>query len=163
MTHAYERQTANLLTAASLVVGERVAAAAASALPLGASAPTALVALESPGAGETIDGLRRVLGLTHSGTVRVVDRLAAAGYVERRTGQDARSVSLALTPAGRRATRRVLAAREAAVEEVLSRLGPADRARIGDLLAAMLAGEPRRSCRLCDVDACRHGRRCPAT
>ena len=93
MSHTHERQAANLLTSLALAVQERVGTAAAATLPHGASAPAALVALESTLAGGTIDALRRVLGLTHSGAVRLVDRLAAAGLVERRVGPDARSVS----------------------------------------------------------------------
>ena len=168
MSHTHERQTANLLTALALAVQERVGAAAAATLPHGASAPAALVALESTLAGGTIDALRRVLGLTHSGTVRLVDRLAAAGLVERRVGPDARSVSLSLTPGGRRAARRVLAAREAAAEELLSALAPSDRAQLTRLLGQVMASaaatpeDARRVCRLCDVAVCLDGRRpCP--
>ena len=164
MSHTYERQAANLLTALSLAVDGRLGAAAAAALPHGASAPAALVALESTLAGGTIDALRRVLGLTHSGAVRLVDRLAADGLVERRVGSDARSVSLWLTPQGRRAARRVSAAREAAAEELLSALAPSDRLELTRLLgrvmtaAARTPEEARRVCRLCEVGVCRDGR-----
>jgi DNA-binding MarR family transcriptional regulator len=158
------------VSAFALAATERIAGATESALPHGASAPAALVALESFAAGETIDGLRRVLGLTHSGTVRVVDRLAAAGLVERRTGVDARSVALSLTPAGRRTARRVMVAREAAAEELLAALSPAERTQFGDLLARILVevvGAPeaaRHACRLCDTEACRGAvRACPMT
>ena len=57
-----------------------------------------------------MDDLRNVLGLTPSGAVRLVDRLAADGYVERRAGADGRSLALRLTPAGSRVARRVLSA-----------------------------------------------------
>jgi DNA-binding MarR family transcriptional regulator len=170
VTHTSERQPANLVSAFALAAGERIRTATEAALAHGASAPAALVALESFAAGETIDGLRRVLGLTHSGTVRVVDRLVAAGLVERRMGPDARSVALSLTPAGRRTARRVMVAREAAAEEPLAALSPAERARLGDLLARVLVevvGAPdaaRHACRLCDVEACRGAvRACPMT
>jgi MarR family transcriptional repressor of emrRAB len=170
VTHTHERQPANLLGALSIAVSERIAGAAAGATVHGASAPAALVALEAPEAGETIDALRRILGITHSGTVRLIDRLAGAGLVERRVGPDARSVSLSLTPTGRRTARRIMAAREATAEEVLSVLSPADRGRLADLLAELLAGlvwsadDARRVCRLCDLDACVHAtRRCPST
>ena len=62
------------------------------------------------------------------GTVRLVDRLAAAGLVERRVGATAARSPSSLTPEGRRAARRVLARREAAIE---SGARPADASRAG--------------------------------
>ena len=53
----------------------------------GATSP-ALSALHGLTGGQSIDALRRVVGLTHSGAVRLVDRLVAAGPAERRAGAD---------------------------------------------------------------------------
>ena len=50
----------------------------------------------------SIDTLRRVLGVTSSGAVRLVDRLEELGYVRRTAGDDARTTFVVLT-AGRRA------------------------------------------------------------
>jgi MarR family transcriptional repressor of emrRAB len=120
----------------------------------GASGPAALVALDGAG-GISIDALRRQLGITHSGAVRLVDRLAGAGLVERRVGADARAVSLHLTPQGRRAARRVLAVREAVLEQVLAALSAAQRAQLDPLLAAMIEGiADARICRKCDTSRC---------
>jgi MarR family transcriptional repressor of emrRAB len=162
---------ANVLGALSLAVSGRIQQEAERSAAIGASAPAALVALDGYLTGQPIDALRRVLGLTHSGTVRLVDRLAAAGLVERRTGTaDGRAVPLGLTPAGRRAARRVLAAREAALEEVLSALGAEERATLAALQDRLLAGmvqsgeDSRRICRLCDPVGCGHpDGRCPVT
>ena len=162
MNHAYED---NALGALALEVARRVQEAGEAASPHGASAPAALVALHGLTGGQSIDALRRVVGLTHSGAVRLVDRLAAAGLVERRLGADGRAVALQLTPEGRRAARRVLTRREAALETVLAPLTPRERAelaRLGERVLAGLTGgqqDRRRICRLCDVDAC--GRDCP--
>ena len=102
MAHTNARE-ANLLGTLSLAVAGRVEAAVAS--PLGPSAPAALAALEGYLGGEPIDALAQTLGLTHSGAVRLVDRLCEAGLAERRRGGDARTVAVALTPAGRGAAR----------------------------------------------------------
>jgi MarR family transcriptional repressor of emrRAB len=173
MTHSYVDggggvRAANLLGALSLAVADRIGEAAVRAGGMGASAPAALTALNGPAAGATIDALRRMVGLTHSGGVRLVDRLAEAGLVERRLGADQRSVSLWLTPDGRRAARRVLAQREAAVEAVMSGLTAAERnglVRAAERMLASLNDEPdaeRRICRLCDLEACGRPRgRCP--
>src|SRR5205085_805848 len=91
-------RTANLLGALSLAIADRTGpandAAALSAL---------LHFLESP----SIDLLRRVLGLTSSGTVRLVDRLEGDGLVRRRGGGDGRVTVIELTAAGRRAAEQV--------------------------------------------------------
>jgi DNA-binding MarR family transcriptional regulator len=159
---------ANLLGTLSLAVANRIEAAVAS--PLGPSAPAALSALEGYLGGEPIDALRQVLGLTHSGAVRLIDRLEEAGLAERRPGPDGRSVAVALTPAGRAAADAVRIARGDALEDALSVLGEDERATLGALHAKLLAGltsdraSARRLCRLCDIDACGHHRgTCPVT
>jgi MarR family transcriptional regulator, negative regulator of the multidrug operon emrRAB len=104
MTHAHE---VNALGALALEVARRLQEAGEAASPHGASVRAALTALHGLTGGQSIDALRRVIGLTHSGAVRLVDRLAAAGLAERRVGADGRAVALQLTPEGRRAARRV--------------------------------------------------------
>jgi MarR family transcriptional regulator, negative regulator of the multidrug operon emrRAB len=162
MTHAHE---VNVLWALALEVTRRVQEAGEAASPHGASVPAALTALHRLTGGQSIDALRQVVGLTHSGAVRLVDRLAAAGLVERRVGADGRAVALQLTPEGRRAARRVHARREAAIETVLAPLTARERAdlvRLHERLLTSVADgrqDRRRVCRLCDVDAC--GRDCP--
>jgi DNA-binding MarR family transcriptional regulator len=147
--------TLNAFGALSLAVADRMQEAMAGAAGHGASGPAALVALDGAAGGGSIDALRRLLGITHSGTVRLVDRLAEAGLVERRVGPDARAVSLHLTPPGRRTARRVLAAREAALEQVLAPLSPAQRAQLQSLLGAMIEGiADGRICRKCDTSRC---------
>src|SRR5918996_2229091 len=113
MRHAHVRQAeqperdlargANLLGAVSLAVTDRVRAAAERGAAQGGSAPAALVSLAGYLDGAPIDALRGPLGLTHSATVRVVDRLAGAGLVRRRQGADRRTVAVVITPAGRAA------------------------------------------------------------
>ena len=160
---------ANLLGTASLLVADRLRAATESGVPPGADAPAALVALHTFLGGATIDALSRVLALSHSGTVRLIDRLAQAGLVERRPNPDGRAVALHLTAGGTRAARRAMAAREAVAGAALEPLDPAERAELARLLEKLLAGlvedhaAARRCCRLCDVDACGHPDRCPVT
>jgi MarR family transcriptional regulator, negative regulator of the multidrug operon emrRAB len=162
VSHAYERRTANLLGALALALADELQEAAADVAGHGASGPAALVLLADLAGGATVEELRRALGLTHSGTVRLVDRLVASGLVERRVGADARSLSLHLTPAGGRTARRVLTARETVLERALIALEPRRRVQLEGLLASLVAelGAPRRRiCRLCDAPSCG---RCPA-
>jgi DNA-binding MarR family transcriptional regulator len=154
-------RTANLLGAISLALADEQQAAAAAVAGHGASGPAALVLLGDLAGGATIEELRRALGLTHSGTVRLVDRLVGGGLVERRVGGDARSVSLHLTGSGRRIARRVVAARETVLERALIGLEPRQRAdfeRLLEVVLGELGASRARVCRLCDTAVCGH---CP--
>jgi DNA-binding MarR family transcriptional regulator len=157
---SHTSREANLLGACSLAVAERLPPAAGDA---------ALVALSDWLAGATVDALARVVGLTHSGAVRLVDRLAGEGLLERGPGPDGRSRALHLTAAGRQAAAAAQAARFAALEEVLTPLSPADRGTLAGLLGRLLGGmttdhdSAGHICRLCDAHVCGHPDRCPVT
>ncbi len=166
----------NVLGAVSLAVADQMSDAVAAAADQSLTAAAALSALEHFADGCSVDRLRRILGLTSSGTVRLVDRLVAAGDVRRRQGPDGRTTSIELTAAGRRAARRVTAARGSVLEDALRDLSPAERADLDRLAARVLEGVVRGKlardagsesmrwvCRLCDLHACgRPEGRCPA-
>jgi len=161
-------QEANLLGALGTVVADRTTEAIARAAGQSATAATALSALRHFLDRPSIDLLRQVLGLTSSGTVRLVDRLVEAGYVTRGPGADGRTTTVLLTEAGRQAADRVSAARAAVLSDALARLSPADRQVLGRILGELLTGFIRGPgatkwlCRLCDTDACgRAEGRCP--
>jgi DNA-binding MarR family transcriptional regulator len=161
-------RTGNLLGALSLAVADRTTSAAGDALGQSESAAVALSALHHFLDDPSVDLLGRVLGLTPSGAVRLLDRLQEAGYVTRRPGRDGRSISVRLTASGRRAAERVSAARAAVLEDALSDLSPAERHTLDQLVSRLLVGlirEPgatRWTCRLCDTTACgRDAGRCP--
>ena len=135
---------------------------------MGGALPAALSALHEWAGGRTIETLAGGLRLSHSRTVRVVDRLAADGLATRsRDPADGRGVLVHLTPAGHRVGRRVLEARAAALEEAVREADRAELAAIAErLLARATTGRraARAICRLCDSDACgHHDGRCPVT
>jgi len=154
-------QTANLLGALSLMIADQMADAMADAGGRPESAAAALSALLHFLDRPTVDLLRQVLGLTSSGTVRLVDRMADSGYVQRGPGSDGRSTSVTLTGAGLVAAERVAAARAEVLEGALAGLTDADRDALRRILGTMLAGlirgpgATRWMCRLCDTGACR--------
>jgi DNA-binding MarR family transcriptional regulator len=161
---------ANLLGALSLAVTGRMLEGGEVTARLGPSAAPALVALSSWLDGGSIQQLRVVLDLTHSGAVRLVDRLESDGLVERRAGTDGRTVALGVTDRGAELAATVRAERAAAVEGVLAALGPDDRRVLEGVLEDLLGGvargpaPPGRICRLCDAVACGHYEgRCPVT
>jgi DNA-binding MarR family transcriptional regulator len=157
-------RTANVLGALALVLTDRIAGAAEQS-PSAAAALTALHQfLDRP----TVDRLRRVLGLTPSGAVRLVDRLAEAGLVTRGPGVDGRSRSIELTPLGQRAAGRIAAARAGLLTDALAGLSRGDRDALDALLGKVMANVVRGKdggawiCRMCDLTACgRDAGRCP--
>jgi DNA-binding MarR family transcriptional regulator len=158
----------NLLGALSLAVADRTSDAVGDAAAQSQTAAIALSALHHFLDAPPMDLLRRVLGLTPSGAVRLVDRLEDAGYVTRRPGRDGRSVALHLTASGRGAARRVSAARGDVLEDALSVLTADERRALEDLVSRVLVemirgpGAVRWMCRLCDMKACgREEGRCP--
>lgn len=110
--------------------------------------------------GDSIEQLRAVLGVSQPGAVKVVDRLAGGGLLERRAGGDRRTRALHLTPAGRRAAARILVDRAGELERVLEVLDGDERSRLESLLEKLVSGlaHDRPSalavCRMCDRDVC---------
>lgn len=164
------QHTANVLGALCLVVADRMNTAVEAITMLGPSAPAALAAMHEFLDGGSVTQLSSVLGLTHSGTVRLVDRLAAEGLVERVEAQDGRAVSVVLTRHGRRTAARILQTREQSLESTLSALSPDEVDKLAAALDTMLTtvtlarAEERSArtndrpqpwlCRLCDFAAC---------
>lgn len=168
----------NLLAVVALEVGDRVRSGVQEAAGQVSAGPAALVALEEFANGASIEHLRDVIGLTHSGCVRLVDRLADAGLVERRAGSDVRAVSVVLTRSGHATARRIRGARARAVEPLLADLDADDRRQLEDLCARLVRSATRQRlaaraeddlpeggwlCRMCDFAACGRDRGlCPA-
>jgi DNA-binding MarR family transcriptional regulator len=162
---------ANALGALALVITDRGTAAAAEAAGLSLSAAAALSILSEylEDAGPVIDRLRSILGLTGSGTVRLVDRLEKAGLVRRTPGLDGRTRSVELTAAGRQLAGRVREARMAYLDALVDGLTPEETetlsALIGKVMTAVVEEKDGGAwiCRLCDLEACqRPAHRCPA-
>lgn len=170
----------NLLVSLTLNLAEEVAAAFSRASGLAVGATTALLALDEFLDDAHVGRLAEVLGLTHSGAVRLVTVLEAEELAERRTGADRRRVEVHLTERGRRRAKAARAARDAVVRDTTSRLNTDEATTLEDLLARLVQArvsarvKHRRAgraadkpgawwCRTCDFAACgRPEGRCPA-
>ncbi len=161
----------NVVGALVVALGDRLRDATEDAAGMSGPLPAALASLREWAGGRTVDTLAGGLRLSHSRTVRVIDRLEAEGLaVRERDPADGRGVLVRLTPAGERTATAVLAAREAVLTAALHGLAPRERRRLAALVERAL-GElttGRRSaganCRLCDSGACGHYEgRCPVT
>src|SRR5262249_42302715 len=154
-------RAANVFGALALIVTDQATDAVTAAAGRSDSAGAALSALLHFLDRPSIDRLRQGLGLTSSGTVRLVDRLAESGYVERDQGADGRSTSIVLTEQGKRAASQVSAARADVLERSLAMLSPAERAAFERLASKVLVGmmrgpgATRWMCRLCNIGVCR--------
>jgi MarR family transcriptional regulator, negative regulator of the multidrug operon emrRAB len=160
---------ANLIGAFGIAVHDAQYEAISASHELGASDAVALAAIAaSPGC--SVDYLRTVLGITHSGAVRVSDRLAQVDLIARAAGSDGRTVGLSATAKGTRVADDITAARRAVVVKLVRSVPVAHRALMTDMFEqflTVLAGglsddEAEHLCRLCDESACPQ-RRCPVT
>jgi DNA-binding MarR family transcriptional regulator len=116
------------------------------------------VVLAEPGI--SIKGLARTLGLTHSATVRVADRLTLGGLVTRDPAGPGRTVALTSTPRGTSLASQAAARRTRVLEHATSGLTAAQRQDLITSLAAVvrqLAASQEQidqACRLCDQSRC---------
>lgn len=130
------------------------------------SGAAALVVLsESPGL--SVTELGRRIGLSQPAAARMVDSLVSTELVRRGPGSG-RSVSVRLTPRGRRAVRRLLGSRGDALGELVgAALDAKEQAALAGLLEKVLTsvygevGDSEYICRLCDRDSCTTNAVCP--
>jgi len=150
---------AQLLGALSLSAADRVRSSVDASLGRAGAHAAALVHLDAY-PGDSVQALADVLRVSQPAAVKVVNRLAGDGLVERREGPDGRTRALHLTAEGRDAAARVLADRAAQLEDVLHVLGGDEREHLEPLLeklVAALAGDRPGAltvCRLCDRTSC---------
>ena len=152
-------RTANLLAAFAGEVTERVHATLKSH-PNQTDSATAALNIIGFWEGITNAELARALKLSHTATVRLVDKLEAQRLVEARTGKDKRATHLYLTAAGRKSVQPALVARCAAVETYLGVLTAAEEKQLAGLLEKLMrplgtdAYAVSHFCRLCEFTVC---------
>lgn len=157
----------NLLGALVTAVNDRMQWHAERAIGLGGQMPAALVTI-GHNYGESVEFLSGILQMSHSGCVRLVDKLDEQGLIERRPGKDRRSLSLYLTPKGRVLKREVLRARREALDTAFKTLDRQQQACLVELMEVMLKAMTHCKndadiiCRLCEEQACAQSH-CPVT
>jgi len=178
VSRVVDARLANLLGALSTGLIDGVHDATSTAAQIDEAAAAALIALLDFSPRGSVQTLSQVIGLTHSGTVRLVDRLVKAGYVARIPGRDARSRLPILTATGTKVAKRVRIAREAAIARPLLQLPAIERATLTSLCERLVSAITKQRlaqraggltpaggalCRLCDFAACGRDRGiCPA-
>jgi len=150
----------NIFGAFALMISDDIVRASSSRAPEAGPAASAL-ALLAHKPGLSIRMLAVGVGLSHAGTVRLVDRLAFEGLIERRDhSTDGRTRSLYLTSAGEVASDQVLAARDQVIAEGLSALDPSEMKILSEIAERVLRArlenldQSYRICRLCCYEGC---------
>jgi DNA-binding MarR family transcriptional regulator len=166
----------NLVAVLATGLADEQRRAAVAATGLSESATAGLVALDQFLDGSRIGALAGVLGLSHSGAVRLVAQLGEAGLVRRDPLGDGREVGVRLTDAGRRTAGAAARARAEAAAALTADLSPRQAADLERVLDRLVTGLTRQRlerrgqgaeeawlCRTCDLTACgRPESRCPA-
>jgi MarR family transcriptional repressor of emrRAB len=148
-----------LLGVLSLAATDRFRSAVEGSIGRGGAHAAALVHVEAH-AGGSVSALADVLGVSQPAAVKIADRLAADGQLERRPGPDQRTWALHLTPAGKAAAAQILAARARELDGLVAALSADEQQALEPLLdklvAALADDRPGalQVCRLCDRDAC---------
>jgi MarR family transcriptional regulator, negative regulator of the multidrug operon emrRAB len=173
-----DARLANLLGTLATGITDAISESTIAAADLDGAAPAALIALLDFVPSGSVLALSQVVGLTHSGAVRLVDRLVADGLVTRGSSRDGRARSITLTASGTKLARRVRVARDRVVSRAIEQLTDNDRATLTTLCERLITDvtrhrlEQRRDgdtpaggalCRMCDFRACgREKGNCPA-
>jgi MarR family transcriptional repressor of emrRAB len=178
MSTSPDARLANLLGALAAGLADQIQTATAQEAHMTGVAPDALIAMLDFTPSGTVDALSQTVGLTHSGGVRLVDRLVDNGLVERGPGRDARSITIRLTRRGIAIAKRVRLRRSEEIDAVLDGLSTRQRSELVRACEAVIANLThqrlaRRAagdspaggalCRMCDFEACgRQLDQCPA-
>lgn len=150
----------NVVGALALALADNIRRAADARAPEPGQAAAAINLVRfDPGIG--IERLRRALGLSHPGAVRLVDRLVEDGMIVRgAASHDRRAVALSLTKSGEDIARAIAEERQSGLSRALAALAPDERASLGALAGKLLRNlvgdedDAYATCRLCDRDVC---------
>lgn len=160
MKQTMERAS-NWLGTLAVLIQDRVETRWQEELDLSPMSAAALCQVEQePGC--AIEPVATRIGLSHSATVRLIDKLVERDLVAKdRAREDQRQQSLKLTAAGRRTAAKLHQARNQVTDELLGLLPPAESEALGKALAVILhravatKEEGDRVCRVCDEGRCR--------
>lgn len=123
----------------------------------GAGAAALVLVGQYPGL--SVEQLSHPLGLSHSATVRAVDRLATQGFVKREPSGSGPAVAVVPTEAGRQKAREIVEIRQRTIRAALAGVTDAEAQRLTTVLErglATLSDRPETTvCRLCDAGRCR--------
>jgi MarR family transcriptional regulator, negative regulator of the multidrug operon emrRAB len=154
-----ESRTVNMFGALVLTLHDQIRKSTDRAVGMTGEAAAAVVVIGNL-PHRSIEFLRQALLLSHSGTVRVIDKLVGKRFVRRkRCASDERARELTLTAAGTRKAKAILRMRHKVIADALGTLSSEEQAqlrRITERLLAAVSSEEWADamCRLCDESSC---------
>jgi DNA-binding MarR family transcriptional regulator len=155
----YSNSAANILGALSVAITDRIRTTTQQFLVrAGESAGAIVIIGYVPGI--SVELLRQVLGLSHPGTVRLIDRLRDDELVERQKAKDGRAVALHLTKRGAQLRSQLMESRLELLENAVNVLTDEEQQLLEALLSKVLKTLPETEmakhqiCRLCLTSAC---------
>ncbi|MFC6356009.1 MarR family winged helix-turn-helix transcriptional regulator [Luethyella okanaganae] len=152
-------RTSNLLGALSMVLADEMREAVNDTLRTTGETAAALIMVGAH-PDVHIAEVAEALGLTHSGAVRLVDRLENEELVTRKPGPDSRTVLLRITREGERRRQAALRQRARVLGRALAHLSADEAELLGSCMDKILRGylterqQGYRFCRMCDEDTC---------
>ena len=155
----------NLLNAAAVAISDAQAAAIARSADQNPSASAALLTIGQHEI-QTISQIARVLRLSHSTTVRLINGLERGGMLERSRGRDKRETLVSLTPEGKKVYETIRMAQARVLNRLLEVLSADEQRTLETALSSILTvlTLDRESgdhiCRFCDEMVCEQDR-CP--
>jgi len=155
-----EKKTENVIGAMVLGLADAIIRETENQAPEKGQAAAAIALLRHEPA-MPIEQMRRALGLSHSATVRLIDRLVTDDLVVRRPGvSDRRAVALHLTESGETRCDAILSSRLERIAKALKSFDPLEKETFRLLTEKFLSNfvedldHAYSVCRLCDLSAC---------
>lgn len=158
-------RTANILGALTLAISDKLLTQLKEHSRQNDTSAAALNVIACAG-GISNGQLCTALGITHSATVRLLDKLVESSLVEVRTGSDKRAVAIFLTSMGRDRVSEVLEGRSEILGGIVDLLNFEQRNQLNSIAETLLAQftegpvHSMQICRLCDGVTCPTDR-CP--
>ena len=154
------KQIGNLLGATVLALHDELSSSVESCTGRAGETAAAIVVLgHQPGLSN--DHLSKLLKITHTGTVRLIDNLVADALVKRESAKhDKRVIAISLTRKGEKLREKILKTREASMVAASWDLSAEERSSLHSILSKVLVNistddeHKLRICRLCDASSC---------
>lgn len=154
-------RTANILGALAVALSGRITSETSAVSGVSPSAVSALVQVHFyPGI--CVEQIKSQIWLSHSATVRVIDSLERAGFIERRrvNEQDGRVTSLFITDRGETIVTDILNRRNSITRNIVASFPPDEQSLIERVVCGLISTlvqpgpEQEYVCRFCDLSAC---------
>ncbi|MCF6411507.1 MarR family winged helix-turn-helix transcriptional regulator [Pseudalkalibacillus salsuginis] len=158
----------NLLNAFATILTDKTQGLSKNELLLGDNVMPALVTIYHYPY-QSVDFLSRALSLSHSGTVRLVNKIVEKEMIAKQKGEDHRNIQLVVTTKGEEQIQQFFEKREVLFKHGIDMLNDEEKKWLESILEKILSTQAnhleqtRVICRLCNADACLHNNDCPVS